>query len=298
MFEDVIKLIDVILKADEEDKKKELKKIGYVNIDETIEMINNIENKFVDTFDEALDVVSDEIDENIDINNINEYMKSIQDKINDSKLDDFMKKEYEDKIIRFGNSYLKQNDKDLFFNTPSKFTSKFVNEWSENLIKSTNEETVTSIRSVLQKGVNDGSSIEEIALNISSSHGLSRERARTIALNETLRAHSYARNEAAIQNPSVVKYMWRHSGTKGISPRKVHIDLDGTVIEKGKYFDVNGYDARFPRDTMLPAKESVNCHCTFEEIINEDILGLSLEDRQKLQEEAIAEIDKKEGKDE
>ena len=41
------------------------------------------------------------------------------------------------------------------------------------------------------------------------------------------------------------------------------------------------------RDPILQPGESINCHCIHRGIVNADILGLPLEERQRLQQEAI-----------
>ena len=46
-----------------------------------------------------------------------------------------------------------------------------------------------------------------------------------------------------------------------------------------------------PRDVCLPPRESVNCHCLLQPVVSEEVLGLSLEERQALQAQAIAEDD-------
>ena len=42
---------------------------------------------------------------------------------------------------------------------------------------------------------------------------------------------------------------------------------------------------------ILPPEESVNCHCICQPVVSEDILGLPLEERQRLQQEAIDKMD-------
>lgn len=51
------------------------------------------------------------------------------------------------------------------------------------------------------------------------------------------------------------------------------------------------YYPEYPRDSILPPGESVNCHCISQPIVSEAILGLSVEERRKLQEAALAELD-------
>jgi hypothetical protein len=43
----------------------------------------------------------------------------------------------------------------------------------------------------------------------------------------------------------------------------------------------------YPRDSILPPGESVNCHCIHRGIVSKDVLGLSLDERKRLQQEAI-----------
>ena len=47
----------------------------------------------------------------------------------------------------------------------------------------------------------------------------------------------------------------------------------------------------YPRDVSLPAGERINCHCIQQPIVSEDILGLPLEERKKLQQQAIDDMD-------
>lgn len=48
--------------------------------------------------------------------------------------------------------------------------------------------------------------------------------------------------------------------------------------------------ADFPKDPALPAAEVINCHCIHRGITSEEILGLPLEERKKLQQQAIDEM--------
>ena len=47
----------------------------------------------------------------------------------------------------------------------------------------------------------------------------------------------------------------------------------------------------YPRDIIHPQEERINCHCICQPVVSEDILGLSLEERQRLQQEAIDTMD-------
>ena len=68
--------------------------------------------------------------------------------------------------------------------------------------------------------------------------------------------------------------------------------MSGVIVPKDEPFTLEGLDGvtyypMYPRDPILPPGESINCHCIHRGIVNADILGLPLEERQRLQQEAI-----------
>ena len=71
--------------------------------------------------------------------------------------------------------------------------------------------------------------------------------------------------------------------------------FSGTIISADKSFMLECADGKvrsadFPKDPALPAAEVINCHCIHRGITSEEILGLPLEERKKLQQQAIDEI--------
>lgn len=81
-----------------------------------------------------------------------------------------------------------------------------------------------------------------------------------------------------------------------MEPRQNHVEMNGAKVPKKEPFELIGVDGityypMYPRDTILPAGESVNCHCINQPVISEQILGLSLDERKLLQAKAIAEDD-------
>ena len=99
-----------------------------------------------------------------------------------------------------------------------------------------------------------------------------------------------------MQSPAVEEKTWKHTGSHRNKPRRNHQDMDGQRVPKGKPYTLKGakggtYYPMEPKDPILPPEESINCHCISEPIVNEEILGLSLEERQRLQQDAIAEMD-------
>mgnify|MGYP000747935359 FL=1 len=121
-------------------------------------------------------------------------------------------------------------------------------------------------------------------------------RARRVAVTEILGAHSVAQQEAFMQSPAVESKGWLHTGNYRNEPRQNHIDMDGQIVAKDQPFELIGadgivYHPMYPRDVILPAGERINCHCIQQPIVSEDILGLPLEERKKLQQQAIDDMD-------
>lgn len=153
------------------------------------------------------------------------------------------------------------------------------------------------IETILTKGLQDGSGIATFTRAILDS-GIRDEyyKARRVALTEVLRAHSVAQQEAFMQSPAVSEKMWLHTGEYRNEPRQNHVDMSGQRVPKGEPFSLTGikggtYEPMYPRDTILPPEESINCHCICQPVVSEDILGLPLEERQRLQQEAIDSMD-------
>jgi hypothetical protein len=52
---------------------------------------------------------------------------------------------------------------------------------------------------------------------------------------------------------------WRSVGDSLVRPS--HRAANGQTVLLGQYFNVGGYDLRYPRDYLAPAKETANCRC-------------------------------------
>lgn len=193
--------------------------------------------------------------------------------------------------------YLKQTDKDLTFSSMTKKTTAWVSEWSEELGSMMKLTSHTEIENILTKNLKDGNGIQDFISDIQNS-GIREERyrARRAAVTESLRAHSVAQEESIQQSPAVEDKEWVHTGSFRNDPRPNHQAMSGQIVPKNEPFVLTGVDGstyypQYPRDPILPASESVNCHCIHRGIASEKILGLSIEERRRLQAEAIAEMD-------
>ena len=173
--------------------------------------------------------------------------------------------------------YITQTDKNLKLEQVSKRTTAWVKSWSEELGEIMQLNSHKEIERIMEKGIKDGKGIAEFAKEILDS-GIRDEyyKARRVAVTEVLRAHSVAQQEAFMQSPAV--------------------DMNGQCVPVDEPFDLvgadgSGYSPMYPRDTTLPPEESINCHCICQPVVNEEILGLSLEERQQLQQQIVDEMD-------
>ncbi|PAC85362.1 phage head morphogenesis protein [Bacillus subtilis] len=180
-------------------------------------------------------------------------------------------------------------DPEVPFKVLSNRTINWIKGWSEKLAQIMKLNTHEAVETVLTNSIENGSSIQDIELTLKDMPQFDRERARTTAITEVLAASSAAQHESYAQSPAVKKKKWRHSGGKKNNPRESHIDLDGTVIAVDEEFQIpgSGETCMFPRDPKLSAGERVHCHCILSPIVDNEILGLSAEEKANIRREAL-----------
>lgn len=181
-------------------------------------------------------------------------------------------------------------DTDVGFKVFSSKTVEWINSWAEELGKLMKLNSHKALQNELIEVLEKGESIEKAVKRIKDLPQFNRNRARTTAITEILTASSRAQWESYMQSPAVKGKKWKHSGGKKINPREAHVDMDGTVIGIDEKFDVNGYEADYPRDPALPASERVNCHCAMGPDIDTSILELSKEEKEELRMQALEEL--------
>lgn len=153
--------------------------------------------------------------------------------------------------------------------------------------------THQQITDLIQDTINTGSDIASLTRKIMDGGWRSEYyQANRVAVTEVLRAHSVAREEAIQQSPAVDQKEWRHTGSHKNKPRPNHVEMDHQIVPKDKPFEMKGRDGgtyypMYPRDPLLPASESVNCHCIHRGIVNPEVLGLSYDERKAMQQAAI-----------
>lgn len=182
-------------------------------------------------------------------------------------------------------------DKDVQFEIFSQSTVDWINSWSYDLGKLMHINTTKALEILLNEALENGDGINKIVDTLKDFPEFDRHRAKVTAITEMLTAHSRSLWESYMQSPAVTGKTWKHSGGKGIEPRADHVALDGTTINVDEAFTVGGEEAQFPRDTSLSAKQRVNCHCTLGPSVDQDIIKLSKEEKLKLREEALKELE-------
>lgn len=124
--------------------------------------------------------------------------------------------------------------------------------------------TGTTMKQVIEKGLLEGDSIEEIAQNISASKVFSIERSRAIARTESTKAINMASVQAyntAMQDGINIRKEWLSARDDLV--RETHQELDGQIVGVNEAFVVpsTGQQSTSPSMFGDPA-EDVNCRCT------------------------------------
>lgn len=286
-----------IEKADD-NMQNELSDAGYVDSKKTVSSIDDLETDLEDALNDETDAAVDALSDATDVDDLKKKWKAFKDS---DGADEAISKAYEDAVKelvkRFSNLYMKETSHDMTVTSLRKRTVDWIHSWAQDLGKLMKLTSHDRIEAVLSKGLENGDDIPTITraiqeAGIRQSYG----RARTTAVTEILTAHDVAHQEAQVQNPVVTKKTWRHSGAAKIKPRQNHVDMDGTTVDVNDTYTLLGADGEtyypmFPCDPVLPPGERINCHCLSQDVVDDDVLGMSLEDRKALQKKIIDEDD-------
>ena len=295
----LIKAIDAYIAKADGDLADALGKEGYAKPKKTLKYAQDIEDGVAEALVEETDYFIAEAEKAVDLET---FAKDVWPKVKlkdelKGKLAAVFKENLEKFMPEFIGYYIKQTDKDLKLSQVSKRTTAWVKSWSEELGEIMKLNSHKEIERILEKGLKDGSSIATFTREILDS-GIRDEyyKARRVAVTEVLTAHRAAQQEAFMQSPAVSEKMWRHTGEYRNEPRQNHVDMDGQRVPVGEPFELVGadggtYNPMYPGDPILPPEERINCHCIEQPVVSEEILGLPLEERQRLQQEAIDDMD-------
>lgn len=295
----LIKAIDAYLVKAENNLADELTREGFAKGKQTAKVISELEDEVAEALEEETDYFLTEVEKSVDLDSFAEdvWPEVKQNDRTRSKLARIFKERFSTFVPELAGHYLAELDKGLRIINVSKRTTAWVENWSEGLAEIMQLNSHKEIENILTKGLKEGAGISEFARNIKDS-GIRDEwyKARRVAVTEVLSAHRAAQQEAFLQSPSVEEKMWKHTGIFINAPRDNHVDMDGQRVAKTEPFELLGADGemyypQYPGDTILPPGERIECHCIAQGVVNEDVLGLPLEERQRIQAEAIAELD-------
>lgn len=295
----LIKAIDGYLAKSNADLIELLEDEGFVHPEDTVAFAESIEDLLTSVLEDETSYLLSHIEESLDIEQFAaEIWPDV--KLNDDlkvKITEIFKEQFQTFMPEYAQYYLELSDPELSLPVITQRTKAWIESWSEELGNLMQLTSHTELEAILQQGLDNGDGIADFTRHILDS-GIRNERyrARSAALTEVLRAHSVAQHESMMQSPVVDRKMWRHTGSYRNDPRKNHVAMDGQIVPKDQPFILKGskggtYECMYPRDPSLPASESINCHCISQAIVNDDILGLSLNERQQLQREAIEQMD-------
>lgn len=301
---DVGPLMDAIdryvAKADD-DLEETLTAEGFVAADYLVQKIREIE----DGVAEALGIEADFLDELIgEAGSIEDIVDNVLPEVRESDellvtLRDLFAKQFDESIRKIAREWTAHDIPEVLkdvITVPDDgritlSTEDFITTWSGELANKMHLTTKNQIENILMDAYKNNRTIDEVSEAVADS-GI-REygyRSRRVAVTEVLRIESYAHQESMTQNPLAYKKTWHHNFA--IHPRENHIDMDGQTVFKRETFTLIGRDGSeyfpmCPRDTCLPASESVNCHCSMEEISDETALGITDDEWQKMRDDAL-----------
>lgn len=295
----LIKAIDAYIQKADDGLADALGAEGYIKPKKTLKYAQDIEDSVAEALLEETDYILAEAEKAVDLDT---FAADIWPgvKLNDaakSKLATVFTERLSEFLPEYIGYYIAQTDRGLKLTQVSKRTLAWVKSWSKDLGEIMQLNSHKEIERILEKGLAEGQGMAEFTRAILDS-GIRDEyyKARRVAVTEVLRAHSVAQQEAYMQSPAVSEKMWKHTGEYRNEPRQNHVDMDGQRVPVEEPYELIGadggtYEPMYPRDPLLPPEESINCHCISQPVVSEETLGLPLEERQRLQQEAIDAMD-------
>lgn len=295
----LLKAINAYIQKADDDLEEQLTAEGYADADLTVEAASELEENIATALKAETALFLAEFEDIIDLevfySDVWPEIKGADDV--DVKLKQAFMDEFQKTMPQFITSYIQDTDSELTLSQMSKRTTAWIEEWSEELGNIMKLNSADEFERILIEGLDEGYSVEKVTRKVLDS-GIRDEyyKARRASLTEMLRAHSVARQEGIMQSPAVETKTWVHSGTYKIKPRQNHVNISGQTVPKDKPFTLTGADGgtyypMYPRDRILPVGETANCHCIHRGNASDDILGMSLKERQELQRKAIEEDD-------
>lgn len=297
----LMQAIGKYIAKEDSDLEEQLELEGYVAADIAVEHITSIEDSVTEAVQERVDKVLEQLQGAVDINNFIEkaWPDITDEEVLKKALHDIFHEQFDDLMHQFTINWIISEDPGLAEaindGRITKPAEAFIKGWSSELAELMHLNTNKQIEKILLDAQENSRTIEEVAKTIADS-GI-REcgyRSRRVAVTEVLRVSSYAHQEAMIQDPSCYKKRWIHVLSN--EPRVNHMMIHGQEVFKREKFtlpaaDGGTYYPLCPRDTCLPAGESINCHCRMEAVVDEDAKKETIEEKLERRKQYMDEVD-------
>ena len=289
------KAIDAYIAKANDDLSEEMADAGYVDSKDSVKGANELEEEVSEILTEQTQEIAEVVEGAGTIPKAKKKVKEYFE--NDTTgvlLSDTFVDYFQETVMSLSNAYMKETEGDLVVSELRQRTSSWIYEWSDQLSDLMQLSSENQMGTLLQQALDNGESCMTLAQRLIN-EGIRNEgyRARATAVTEMLRAHSVSQQEAIMQSPATDRKKWVHSGAHKNKPRENHVAMSGQIVPKAEPFELTGrdggtYHPMYPRDPVLPAAETINCHCIHIPISNDDVLGLSYEERQQMQQDIIA----------
>lgn len=295
----LIKAIDRYIEKADNDLSKTLDDTGFARAEDSVEAIADLEDRLAEVLtDQTTEIAKTMLaagDLTAALKVVEEFFAEDETR---QRLAEALKEFYEENVPTLSTVYIREAEDDMVVSQIRQRTTSWIQSWSDDLADLMQLTSKKQLETIISDALGKGKGVEDLKRQLIID-GIRNEeyRARATSVTEMLRAHSVAKEEAIQQSPATDRKGWRHSGGHRIAPRENHVAMDGQIVAKERSFILIGcngstYHPMFPRDPNLPAEEVINCHCTHIPIVNDEVLGMSLEERQKLQQQIIDEDDR------
>lgn len=294
--EALIKTIDHYLAKADNDLVDQLKDEGRAIPSDSVKMVSDMEDGIATALVSQTNYFIKKIKAQKSVSALMDVFDEIKagdvycDEIAEVALEQFTK--YVPKMVV---DYTSAVDGGIKITAVSKRTTAWIKNWSRELAEIMKLNSHMEIEGILKTALENGDSIQTVTRTILDS-GIRDEyyKARRTAMTEMFRAQNVSKYESSLQTPCIIGKKWRHTGIG--TPRPNHQDMDGQTVDKDKPFTLIGVDGvtyypMYPIDPSLPASEAINCHCVTVDVVDQSILGLSVEERQQMRDDAIAALD-------
>ena len=211
-----------------------------------------------------------------------------------------LRTEYDEMVRHISFAFVGDGNPDLDVTDKSitKRTQATICDASETYSKTTTKWVEPKLVNMIREEYEAGNTVEGITRKIHES-GIrdTAWKARRLALTEVLRMESIGQQESFFQDPEVAKKEWVYTWAAK-DPRENHIAMNGQTVPYDKPFDLAGadggsYGPMFPRDSCLPAGETINCHCIMRPVRDSSSAGMSEAEKRQLRQDILDDEDRK-----